>query len=393
MQGDYDIVLVAAAQSRAGALKFASAELRADRSFVLEAVTQFGAWASEANKEFLSDDEIELNRSASLALAKHCTGPFAPFTEEELSIDVSTARQQARDADREATLREAYAVEQAAQKEQLRAEAWEAKREKRLLQFQVMMNRKAPSKFRQEQAATWFQTRARAYLQRKRFMKQLEKERCFTSALMVQCCWRKHLAKMKVRWIAFVIRDGSVLSRAPFWVRSDRTVVYAAVNQNWRALGYAHTALRHGDAELRFKAKKSEWMEAVESMPLALVNAPRAVKGDRDVALKAVSLDWRAFEYVSSELQEDDEIVEAAMPELKEAWLLTVMRDPYALEIAPLHLKVDKDVVLVAMSSNKWHDDFRGSPLQFVPKSFRARIEFTPEIAASKRMSRIGPFL
>ena len=155
-------------------------------------------------------------------------------------------------------------------------------------------------------------------------MKQLEKERCFTSALMVQCCWRKHLAKMKVRWIAFVIRDGSVLSRAPFWVRSDRTVVYAA-NQNWRALGYAHTALRHGDAELKFKAKKVNGWRPSSPCHLHGQRATRC-RSDRDV-VEAVSLDWRAFEYVSSELQEDGEIVEAAMPELK-GILLTVMVTP-----------------------------------------------------------------
>ena len=63
--------------------------------------------------------------------------------------------------------------------------------------------------------------------------------------------------------------------------------------------------------------------------------------------------------------------------------------DPYALEFTPRILKIDSDVIFAALSSGRWKDSHRGSPLQFVPRSIRSKIEFDYHVAEFKRAARI----
>ena len=369
-------------------MQFAAPQLRKDRDFVLEAVTQFHYWAAELNKEHLSEAEATLNKEVTLLRASKYSGPFDPFTPEELSYFSAEAREAARKLKQQNILkaaRDAKAAKLKAELSERRAEEWRARK---LANFQKMMSQKSPESFRVETAAEWFQARARAFLERRKFVKAREAQRRHFASIRLQCFVRLKLSTQKLSWLKLLLRNGTALERAPIILKGDRTLVLAAVRQDWRALRFANIALRHNDEELEKIAKKGEWMQAVSSFPLSLINAPRYIKSDYEVAFSAVKNDWRAFEYIAKELQDDESMVLAAMPDLKKHWIFQVFREPYLLEHAPNVFKIDKEVVLAAMHSDNWRYDHRGSPLQFVPEDYRASIEFLPEVADIKRQMR-----
>lgn len=381
LQADREIVLAASAQSRGAALKFASRFLRNDRNFVLMAVTQYGAWASAMNKDHLSNDEKRLNREATLLMAKKFAGPFKPFSKQELSPHVADARERQRIKDAERRVRMRRKDEQAAEKRRTAEKRWDLIKLRRKTLRSRMEN--------VTMSTSIIQAIARGFVQRMRFKIQLQHIQSKRAAQLIQSVWHRYTAVRKVLWLREVTKCGLKLKDAPIYVRGDRFVVFAAVSSDWRALMFASAFLKHQDAELRELSLLGEWIAGVEQVPLNIINAPSRIKSNFKIARTAVLNDWRAYEYISEKLQLNPDIVAAAMPELKYHWINKVKIDPYALEFTPRILKIDSDVIFAALSSGRWKDSHRGSPLQFVPRSIRSKIEFDYHVAEFKRAARI----
>ena len=93
-------------------------------------------------------------------------------------------------------------------------------------------------------------------------------------------------------------------------LRSDRTVVLAAVRNNTAALRYASDELR-GDREVVREAVKRNMTLGVRTT--ALEYASEELRNDRDIVLEAVRVNADALEHVSDKLRADREIALAAV--------------------------------------------------------------------------------
>ena len=124
--------------------------------------------------------------------------------------------------------------------------------------------------------------------------------------------------------------DAWALENATEELRGDREVVMRAVSVNGHALYHAAEELR-GDREVV--------MKAVSQDGYALMHAAEELRGDREVVMKAVSQDGYALHHAAEELKGDQEVVMKA-----------VSQQGYALKYATEELRGDQEIIEVALA-------------------------------------------
>lgn len=95
-------------------------------------------------------------------------------------------------------------------------------------------------------------------------------------------------------------------------------------------------------------------MAALEKYPSILQFASKNLKGDKELVLNAVKLDWHALQHASCDLQSDQDVVNAALAQ-----------SPLALQFAAENIKDNRDLVLELMKRD--HE-----ALKFASKKLRA---------------------
>jgi G:T-mismatch repair DNA endonuclease (very short patch repair protein) len=127
--------------------------------------------------------------------------------------------------------------------------------------------------------------------------------------------------------------------------QSDKAVVQAAVMQNYRAFEYASSSLR-GDEEIV--------KEILSRQGLALQYVEKELLNDPDVVMTAVEQTWKAFEFASPEVQRDRNIV-----------IKMLSQNGLQLERVSKDLQNDPEVVLVAIDAD-------GESLEFASEELRS---------------------
>lgn len=119
--------------------------------------------------------------------------------------------------------------------------------------------------------------------------------------------------------------DGNRLQFAPEYVKNDRLVVLAAVQNTPHAIQYAGERVR-GDKEV--------FLAAVKHDGTLLRMAPWRFRDDREIVLAAVRQSGLALQYAHPSLKADVEVVAAA-----------IGSDPEALQFAPVEVQLRPEVL------------------------------------------------
>mmetsp|Transcript_100699 Transcript_100699/g.291029 ORF Transcript_100699/g.291029 Transcript_100699/m.291029 type:complete len:371 (+) Transcript_100699:118-1230(+) len=157
--------------------------------------------------------------------------------------------------------------------------------------------------------------------------------------------------------LAAVRQNGAALQYADLELRNCREIAMAAVQERGVALEFASqelqadrevamAAVRHDGMALRFsgpgqRADKEIVFAAVQGTGQAFQFADEALQGDRNFALAVVKEAGLALEFAAMCLRFDREIVHSA-----------VLQDGLALEFAHEELRGDREIVLDAVRSN-----------------------------------------
>eukprot|EP00928_Gymnodinium_smaydae_P068112 TRINITY_DN5117_c0_g1_i2.p1 TRINITY_DN5117_c0_g1~~TRINITY_DN5117_c0_g1_i2.p1 ORF type:complete len:370 (-),score=35.45 TRINITY_DN5117_c0_g1_i2:324-1433(-) len=130
--------------------------------------------------------------------------------------------------------------------------------------------------------------------------------------------------------------DMTALGKLPLCARCDSELVLAAVRKHGEALRYAHDELRASEAIV---------LEAVKQEATALRYADPALRADREVVLQAVS--GKSYDGCDTLRYAD----ESLRGEKEDIVLTAVAQCSISLQYASASLRADRDVVLVAISS------------------------------------------
>mmetsp|Transcript_108226 Transcript_108226/g.305985 ORF Transcript_108226/g.305985 Transcript_108226/m.305985 type:complete len:347 (+) Transcript_108226:1-1041(+) len=160
---------------------------------------------------------------------------------------------------------------------------------------------------------------------------------------------RKEVELERNKWIAKLTDPAtaaSIFRDAPRHIRADRRVVLKAVQVSGDTLEFATKKLQ-GDREVVITAVTSNWDGN------ALEYAAEDIRADRDVVVAAVLRTGDALEFAAESLRADREVV-----------LTAVSANGIALRFASVALQGDRDVVLAAVRRD-------AAALSYASKSFQ----------------------
>lgn len=135
--------------------------------------------------------------------------------------------------------------------------------------------------------------------------------------------------RLQAQWLEKVQEHGLQLRLAPREVRTDRVVVMAAVEKNWRAFEFASEEL---------KLDREVALAAALQNHKAVAHVPKRLWDDRSFVLEMVKKDWSYIKSADDDILNDREVMFTA-----------VGQDWHALEFASEELRGDRDLVLLAI--------------------------------------------
>ena len=177
--------------------------------------------------------------------------------------------------------------------------------------------------------------------------------------------------------LAIVSKLGNALEYAPQEFKADKEVVMKAIS--CEGLYASSYCIKYALKE--FNPDKEMVIEIVSKLGDALEHATDTFKSDKEVVMAAIANDGRALEYASNELKSEKEIVLAAITNNgealeyasdefksdKEIVMAAVSQNGYALKQISDELKADKEVVMAAVSNNQFALKFASDKLQNDP--------------------------
>ena len=301
-------------------LEYASEELQSDKEIVLAAITNNGEALRHANEEFLESREFVLLAAKTFGRVFDIKGSWDGFNRRCVPSEFK--------ADKEIVMT-ALANDGNA----LQLVSDEMKADKEVVLFAVSNDGKALEYASDELKAD------KEVVMRAISCEGLDKySYCIKYAL-------KEFNPSKEMVIAIVSKLGDALKYASDTFKADKEAVLAAISNKGSALEYASEEL---------KADKEMVMAALSNGG-SLKHASEELKADKEVVMIAVqyTTDSGALKYASNELKFDKEIIMAA-----------VSQNGYALKHISDELKANKEVVMAAVSNNKFALQFASEELQ-----------------------------
>jgi len=208
------------------------------------------------------------------------------------------------------------------------------------------------------------------------FANKLRKEMAFLAAASLyaanQMCFPGRFSAEDLNdseFMQYVVQfDADVLKLTSVAVRDNMEVVTAAVTKKGSVFQYASEGLRN-NKQLVMRAIQQQTILSVSEGGHALQHASLRLRSDKKVVLRAVQTCGLALEFASEELQDDIEVVRAAIQPLHE-WLKghplrfaserlrdnidvvseAMLHDPAAWRFASRRLRGDKNFVLRALA-------------------------------------------
>jgi hypothetical protein len=140
---------------------------------------------------------------------------------------------------------------------------------------------------------------------------------------------------------------GCALEHISIELQSDREVVALAVENDWHSLAFTSEALKN-DEQIKMIATTAR-----EKHETQYTASDDITDDEKKQMIDTVTLDWRMLRHARSKLQNDRDVVSAALA-----------RHGYALQHASYALRNDKEMVLSAVSKNGYAMKFASIELR-----------------------------
>lgn len=140
----------------------------------------------------------------------------------------------------------------------------------------------------------------------------------------------------RIMVLTAVAQNGLALQFAPEKLRADPDIVPAALAQNPKSLEYADLGSMRADF-------RQHWVGEVGKNGMLLQNAPDPIKHDRIAVLAAVAENGLAFKHIPHDVTSGLR---------REALLVAVAQNGWALQFGSAQLRADPDIVAAALAQN-----------------------------------------
>ena len=127
-----------------------------------------------------------------------------------------------------------------------------------------------------------------------------------------------------------VNKDGLLIIHGSLRIQNTKSIIIAAILSNKKVLDYGYININN------FKNNNDIIYAAILQEPILIANFP----DNKDLALKAISIDYTVFEFISKDLKKDKDVI------------IHSINNGLTLEFIDNNLKYDEDILDISLLKN-----------------------------------------